>query len=105
MRVDGHIPCGTAQRLPLSVWYMLLCDWVPVLFNHAEIHQINQVVGGGCPNQKVVRFDIPVNEIVLMNKLDPFNHLFGHLCHSFNAKPSTTPFKQIFQRRPQKLDD
>ena len=35
------------------------------------------------PHQKVVRFDVPVQNVFLMDKLDSIDHLLTDLQHSF----------------------
>ena len=51
---------------------MLLRLGVSILFGHAKIHHMNDIGGfrSGSTNQKVVRLDITVDEVLLVDCLD-----------------------------------
>lgn len=71
MCVDGHVPGGTGQGLPLAVRNVLLCLGVAILFGHAKIDYMDDV-GSLCArltDEEVVRFDITVDEVLLVDCL------------------------------------
>jgi hypothetical protein len=41
MCVDTHVSGGTTQALSLSIWNMLLCLRITILFRHTKIHYVN----------------------------------------------------------------
>jgi hypothetical protein len=51
---------------------MLLCFWIPVLFGHSEIDDMNDIGGfsTGTTDKEIVGFDISVNQVTVMNRLD-----------------------------------
>lgn len=72
MGVDTHVARCTGQRLPLAVGDMLLGLGVTVLFGHAKIDHVDYIggFGVGTADEEVVGFDITVDEILLMDRLD-----------------------------------
>lgn len=77
MSVDTHVTGGTTETLPFPVRNVLLGFGVPVLLGHTEIDDVNHVfaLGSRSSNQKVVRFDVSVNQVFLVDSLDPRDHL------------------------------
>lgn len=72
MGVDTHVARCTGQRLPLAVGDMLLGLGVTVLLGHAEIDHVDYIggLGVGAADEEVVGFDIPVDEVLLVDRLD-----------------------------------
>lgn len=68
MCVDAHVTCGPRQRLALSVGDVLFRLWVPVLLRHAEVDDMDDIgrFGAGPANEKIVRLDVSINEVLLV---------------------------------------
>lgn len=73
MGVDAHVPSGTGERFSLAIGDVLLGLGVAVLLGHAEIDNMDDIrgLGLGAADQEVIRFDITVNEVLLMDGLNP----------------------------------
>jgi len=73
MGVDTHVTRGARQALALPVWNVLLGLGVPVLLRHTEINNVDNVgsLGAGSANQEVVRLDVAIDEVLLVNSLNP----------------------------------
>lgn len=71
MRVNTHVSGSSRQRLSLAVGDMLLRLGIAVLLRHSKIHNMDNIgcLGAGASNQEVVRLDITVNEVLLVNRL------------------------------------
>jgi hypothetical protein len=72
MCVDTHVTSSTGQRFPLTVRDVLLGLGITVLLGHTEINHVNDIGGlGPWPaNKEVVRLDISVDEVLLVNSLN-----------------------------------
>lgn len=72
MRVDAHIACRARQRLSLPVRNMLLRLGVSVLLGHPKVDDMDHVgrFCGRAADEEVVRLDVSVNEILLVDGLD-----------------------------------
>lgn len=72
MGIDRHVPRCTTQTLALAIRNVLLRFRIPVLLCHSEIDHVNDI-GGFSPwtsNQEIVGFDIPVDEILVVYRLN-----------------------------------
>jgi hypothetical protein len=72
MCVDTHVTSSTGQRFPLTVRDVLLGLGITVLLGHTEINHVNDIggFGPGPANKEVVRLDISVDEVLLVNRLN-----------------------------------
>ena len=73
MGVDTHVTGSTRERLALPVWDVLLRLGIAVLLGHAEVDDMNDIgtLGARSTNQEVIGFDVAVDEILLVDRLDP----------------------------------
>lgn len=71
--VDTHISGGSREGFPLAVRNMLLRLRVTILLGHAEVDNMDYArgLGAGTADQKVVGLDIAINQILLVDGLDP----------------------------------
>jgi hypothetical protein len=69
--VDAHVSRGSRQRLALAIGNVLFGLWVSVLLRHAEINYMDDVghLRSRPANQEVVRLDIAVDEVTLVDGL------------------------------------
>ena len=73
MGVDTHVTRCTGKRLALPVRDVLLRLGVTVLLGHTEVHDVNNIstLRAWPANEEVIRLDIAVNEVLLMDGLNP----------------------------------
>lgn len=73
MGVDAHVTRGSRQRLALPIRNVLLRLGVTVLLGHAEVDHVDNIggFGAGAPNEEVVGLDVPVDQVLLVDGLDP----------------------------------
>jgi len=62
MSIDRSISCGTGQIFVFSVWNVEVCFWVAIFFCKPEINHVNLIATLANTHEKVIRFDIPVDE-------------------------------------------
>ena len=82
MSIDTHIPRRPAKRLAFPIRDMLLRLRVPVLLRHPEVHNMHQICVL-CPrpaDEEVVRLDIPVDEVLVMDGLHA--RYLGRIAHT-----------------------
>jgi len=77
MSVDGGVASGTSQVLVLSVGNVKVGLRVPVLLGKTEVDDIDLISALADSHQKVVGFDVTVNEVAGMNVLDARNQLIS----------------------------
>jgi hypothetical protein len=72
MGVDTHVSSGTGERLAFPVRDMLLCLGVTVLLRHTEVDNVNDIgaLRAWAANKEVVRLDVAVDEVLLVDGLD-----------------------------------
>ena len=75
MSINTCIPRCACQGLVIFIWDVLACLGVPVPLGQPKINNIDNILFLAVPNQEVVWLHIPVNEMVVMQKLKPLNHL------------------------------
>lgn len=73
VRVEGSVSSGTSQILSLPKWNVLIFG-ILVAFGQTEIDDVDIVLGGlGGPDQKVVWFDISMDNALLVHLLNTLN--------------------------------
>lgn len=95
MGVDRGVSGSTSQVLAISEWDVLTVGTL-VALGETEIDNVDRVFGLLCAsNQKVVRFDISMNDSLLVDNLDSLNHLDGDVQHSVEVELSAALLEQI----------
>merc|ERR1719282_654603 len=69
--VDRGVPSCPGQVLVFSVWYVLVCPCVPIFFGKPEVDDIHKVSLFAQTHEEIVRLDIPVDEVLAVDVLDP----------------------------------
>lgn len=107
MGVDAHVSCGTRERLPLSVWNVLLGLGVTVLLSHAEVDDVDnvRVLAVGTTNEEVVRLDITVDEVLLVDGLYTGQHLLGNHDNGLDGESAVAVVEEILQGRTKEVND
>lgn len=72
MGIDAHVASSSAKRFALTIRYMLFGFRVSVLLCHTKVNDMDQVsmFAMRFSYQKVVRLDITVYQVLLMDGLD-----------------------------------
>ena len=71
MCVDAHVAGSARQAFVFPVWYVLMCFWVYVFLGQTKVYYMYDVLFlvGLSTNEKVLRFDIAVDEVLGVNIL------------------------------------
>lgn len=107
MSVDAHVPSRAAQTLPFPVRYMLLRLGVAVLLRHTKVDDVDHVriLRTGASDQKVVRLDVTVNEVLVVDRLHTGQHLPRRHTDCLDGEFPPTHIKQVLQTRAQEIND
>ena len=75
MGVDGHVPCSTRETLLLTVGDVLFGARITEVLGHSKIDNVHSIVLGNphLSQQKVVWFDVSVDEVLHVDVLDTRN--------------------------------
>ena len=73
MGVDTHVTSGTRERLAFSVRDVLLRLGVTVLLRHTKVDDVDDIgaLGAGAADKEVVGLDVAVDEVLLVDGLNP----------------------------------
>jgi hypothetical protein len=71
--VDTHVTGGTRKRLTFPVWNVLLRFGIAVLLGHTKVDDVDNVgaLRTWPADEEVVRLDVSVDEVLLVDGLDP----------------------------------
>ena len=107
MGVDAHVSCGTGKRLPLAVRNVLLGLRVTVLLGHAEVNNVDNVGGFavGPSDQEVVRLDVAVDEVLLVDGLHAGQHLLGDHDDGLDRKAASAVVEEVLERGTEQVND
>jgi len=107
MGVDAHVSCGTRERLSLPVWNVLLGLGVTVLLGHAEVDDVDnvRVLAVGTTDEEVVRLDVTVDEVLLVDGLYAGQHLLGDHHNSLDGESAVAVVEEILQGRTKQVND
>jgi hypothetical protein len=107
MGVDTHVSRGTGEGLPLTVRDVLLGLRVTVLLGHAEINNVDNVGGFAVwpSDQEVIRLDIAVDEVLLVDSLHAGQHLLGDHDDSLDREATSAVVEEILERRTEQVND
>ena len=75
MCVDAGVSGSPGQILVLSVGNVLPGAVVAILFGQSEVDEEELVAVAADAHQEVVRFDVAVDEVLVVHVLDATNHL------------------------------
>mmetsp|Transcript_91013 Transcript_91013/g.257707 ORF Transcript_91013/g.257707 Transcript_91013/m.257707 type:complete len:328 (-) Transcript_91013:336-1319(-) len=97
VRVDGGVAGSACQALVFPVRYVLLRFWVPVLLCQPKVDHIYDVRLLLMADEEVVRFDVPVNEVLGVKILNPKEHLVRNHEDCLQAKLSVTYCEDVLK--------
>ena len=78
MGVYTGIPRCASQRLVVFVRNVLASLRVAVSLCETEIDNVNYVLFFAMANQKIIRFHITMNEVIIVQEFQPLNHLISN---------------------------
>lgn len=74
-----------------------------VLLGEAEVDEVEPLRPGARAHQKVVGLDIAMQELPLMHKLNPLDHLDGDLEHALQVHPPAALVEDILEGGSQQI--
>ena len=105
MGVDGGVTSGTSQVLVLSVRDVEVGLGVPVLLGETEIDNVDLVATLADAHEEVVRLDITVDEVLLVNGLHAGQHLLGNHDNGLDGESAIAVVEEILQGRTKQVND
>ena len=76
---------------------------IPKLFSQSVIDEEKLVTVLAYSHEKIVRFNVSVDEVFVMNEFNAAYHLVSQHQHRFHGEPSRAEIEQILQRWPQQI--
>lgn len=105
MSVDAGITSSTRQILVLAIWDMEMRLRIAVFLGKTEVNDIDLVSALANSHQKVVRFDVPMNEGFGVNVFDTGNELICQEQDGLQREFAVAEVKQILQAGPEEVQD
>ena len=97
------LPCGSGEVFIFSVCNVLPGPVVPVLLGQTEVDHKQLVTMAPDPHQEVVWFDVPMDEILVVDVLDPPNHLVCQHEDGLHGKSPRAEVEEIFEARAKQV--
>ena len=86
---------------------MLTSSVIHKLFSQSEIDEEKFITMSAYSHEKIVRFNVSVDEVSVMNEFNAVYHLVSQHQHRFHGEPSQAAIRagieQILQRWPQQI--
>ena len=105
MGIERCVACSSSQTLSFSVRDVLSTSGISVSFGKPKVNHINQVLALAESNNKIVRLDIAMEEVSLVNEFNSREHLVSKHKHGFERELATTVSEKVLERRPKELHD
>ena len=96
MSIDGSVSGGSGKVFALSVRDVLAIS-LNVPFGESEVKNEDLVAGFVESDAEVIGLDISVDEVPVMNVLNPLNHLIDEDQHTFQGELSEGLVEQRFE--------
>ena len=84
---------------------MLPCPVVPVLLSQSEVDHEQLVTMAPNPHQEVVWFDVPMDEILVVDVLDPPNHLVSQHEDGLHGEPPGAEIEEVLKAGAEQVHD
>lgn len=106
MGVDTHVTCCARQRFAFAIGDVLLRFGVSVLLGHTKVDDMDDIgdLGIRATDEEVVRFDVAVDHVFLVDRLHPRQHLLRDHDDSLNREPTITMIEQILETGAQQVN-
>ena len=102
--IDGGVTGSSSQVLAFSVGNMLAIS-LDIAFSESEVDDENFVAGFVEAYTEVVRFDISVNKMPVVDVLNSSDHLVDQHQHSLEGELPEGVFEEAFEGRAHKVHD
>ena len=103
--VDGGVSSGTSQVLAVSEGDVLTIGAL-VALSQSKINDVDSVFGLlSASNQKVVGFDISMNDSLFVHDLNSLDHLNGDVQNCIEIELSTALLEQVFEGLTEHVHD
>ena len=97
--VDARVAGRAGQVLVLAVRNVLVRSIVAVLLRQTEIDEVDLVARLSVSHEEVVRLDVAVDEILIVDELDAADHLVGQHQHRLHGEAARAKVKQVLETR------
>ena len=97
------LPCSSSKVFVFSVGDMLPCPVVPVLLGQTEVDHEQLVAVAPNPHQEIVWFDVPMDEVLVVDVLDPPNHLVSQHEDGLHGESPRAEVEEIFEARAKQV--
>ena len=96
--VDAHVASGTGERLAFAVRDVSACLGVAVLFGHAKINDVDDVLvaGASAAHKEVVGLDVSVDVIAFVDGLNTRDHLLSDLDCGLDGELAEALVEEVF---------
>lgn len=84
---------------------MLTGFWVPISLSKAKINYVNNILLLSVPYEEVVRLHVPVNEVVVVQELQPLDHLVCNHQRGLHRELALAEIKSVLQAGPEQIHD
>ena len=105
MSINTCIPCSACQGLVIFIRDVLTCFRVPIPLGQTKINNIDNILLLSVSNQEVVWLHVPVNEVVVMQKLKPLNHLVCNHQRRLYRELALTEVECVLQAGTEQVHD
>ena len=102
---DDCIPGSAGEVLVLSVRDVLPRPVVPVLLGKTKVYQKELVAVPPNPHQEVVGLDVTVDEVLVVDILDPPNHLVGQHEDGLHGEPPGAEVEEVLEGWTKQVHD
>ena len=97
MRIQACVSCRASQVLSISEWDVLAVRRL-VALGEAEVDDVNCVFSLViAANQEIIRFDISMDDSLLVDDLDSLDHLDGNVEASLEVKFPSALLEVVFK--------
>ena len=100
MCIYTRITSSARQRLIVLVRDVLSSFGVSISFGQAEVDHVDNILFLAVAYQEVVRFHVPVDEVVIMEEFESLNHLVGQHERGLDRELPLAVIEKVFETWP-----
>ena len=97
MSIDTSVTSGASQTLIVLVWNMLASLGITVSLSQSEVDDVDDVLLLAMTDQKVIRFHVSVDEMVVVQEFESLNHLVGNHQSGFDREFALAEVESVLQ--------
>ena len=84
---------------------MFTCFWITISLSEAEIDNVNDILFFAVPNKEVIRFHVPVNEMVIVQELESLDHLVCDHERGLDCEFALAEIESVFETGTEEIHD